>query len=128
MTSVQNAFSAALSQFGFDFHGMLTVDLLHEVELGVWKALLMHLIRMLHACGVDKVRIFDERYGYLHMELNQPCLPWTSFRLVPTFGDTIRRFEGNVSEMKRLAGHDLEDMLQVRDPDGIEETLLSATP
>lgn len=33
--------------------------------------------------------------------------------MVPTFGDEIRRFEGNVSDMKRLAGHDLEDVLQV---------------
>ena len=37
---VQNAFSLLLSPFGFDFHKMLTVDLLHEVELGVWKALI----------------------------------------------------------------------------------------
>lgn len=37
-----------------------------------------------------------------------------SFRQVPVFGETtIRRFDGNVSEMKRLAGHDFEDMLQV---------------
>ena len=42
---------------------MLTVDLLHEVELGVWKALLTHLIRMLHVCGAGKVHEFDERYA-----------------------------------------------------------------
>ena len=36
--------------------------------------------------------------------------------MVPAFGDTIRCFEGNVSDMKRLAGHDLEDMLQVYGP------------
>ena len=34
--------------------------------------------------------------------------------MVPAFGDNIRRFEGNISDMKRLAGHDLEDVLQVR--------------
>jgi hypothetical protein len=54
---------------------MLTVDLLHEVELGVWKALLMHLIRMLHTCGADKVHAFDERYGLLYMEFDQPHSP-----------------------------------------------------
>ena len=33
---------------------------------------------------------------------------------VPTFGrDTIRRFGGNVSAMKKLAGRDFEDILQV---------------
>lgn len=37
----------------------------------------------------------------------------TSFRQVPVFGETIRRFDDDVSEMKRLAGHDLEDLLQV---------------
>ena len=38
-----------------------------------------------------------------------------SFRQVPTFGrDTIRRFHRNVSEMKRLAARDFEDVLQVR--------------
>jgi hypothetical protein len=63
MLPVQNAFSVTLSPFGFDFHRMLPVNLLHEVELGVWKALLAHLIRMLHTCGVRQVQEFDERYG-----------------------------------------------------------------
>ena len=36
------------------------------------------------------------------------------FRDVPTFGrGTIRRFANNVSEMKKLAGRDFEDILQV---------------
>ena len=30
---------------------MLVVDLLHEFELGVWKALFTHLIRILYAAG-----------------------------------------------------------------------------
>ena len=28
---------------------MLVVDVLHEFELGIWKALFIHLIRILHA-------------------------------------------------------------------------------
>jgi hypothetical protein len=67
MLFVQNAFSVVLSPFSFDFHDMLTVDLLHEVELGVWKALLIHLTRMLHACGQETVNEFDKRYGLLDM-------------------------------------------------------------
>ena len=58
---------------------------------------------------------------------NEQCKMWSSlllgisfltltlisFRQVPTFGETtIRRFD-DVSEMKRLAGHDFEDLLQV---------------
>jgi len=35
-----------------------------------------------------------------------------SFRQVPAFGEAIRRFDSDVSEMKRLAGHDFEDILQ----------------
>jgi len=34
--------------------------------------------------------------------------------MIPTFGKTtIRRFDGNVSELKRLTGSELEDTLQV---------------
>lgn len=32
---------------------LLVVDLLHEFELGVWKALLLHLIRVLYTQGAD---------------------------------------------------------------------------
>lgn len=36
------------------------------------------------------------------------------YRLIPTFGkDTIRRFSANSSEMKKLAAHNFEDLLQV---------------
>lgn len=36
------------------------------------------------------------------------------FRQVPTFGrDTIRKFGGSVSAMKKLAARDFEDILQV---------------
>src|ERR1700689_286472 len=43
------------------------------------------------------------------------CNMTKSFRQVPTFGaDTIRRFSSNVSELKRLAARDFEDILQVR--------------
>jgi len=39
------------------------------------------------------------------------------FRQVPTFGrSTIRKFGGNVSAMKKLAGRDFEDLLQVGAP------------
>jgi hypothetical protein len=37
-----------------------------------------------------------------------------SFREVPSFGgDTIRRFSANCSEMKKMAAHDFENLLQV---------------
>lgn len=43
----QNAFSRKLSQFGFNFFNMLVVDLMHEVEIGVWKAIFIHLLCIL---------------------------------------------------------------------------------
>ncbi|KIM64237.1 hypothetical protein SCLCIDRAFT_40055, partial [Scleroderma citrinum Foug A] len=39
-----NAFSEKLSITGFDLFRMLVVDLLHEFELGVWKAVFTHLL------------------------------------------------------------------------------------
>ena len=40
---------------------------------------------------------------------------WLSYRQIPTFGrDTIRKFSANVSEMKRMAARDFEDLLQVQ--------------
>lgn len=46
----QNAF---VNRLGSDFNPsrMLVVDLLHEFELGVWKAFFIHLVRLLHAAG-----------------------------------------------------------------------------
>jgi hypothetical protein len=98
---------------------MLVVDLLHEFELGVWKALFTHLIRMLFAAAPhgSLVAELDRRYvnfstiGYRKL-INFPVT--TRFRAMPTFGSsTIRRFATNASEMKKLAARDFEDLLQV---------------
>lgn len=40
---------------------MLVVDLMHEMELGVWKGLLIHLIRILQALGPALVNELDRR-------------------------------------------------------------------
>ena len=37
----------------------------------------------------------------------------SSFRELPNFGDSIRKFTSNASEMKKLAARDLENLLQV---------------
>lgn len=36
---------------------------MHEIELGVWKALFTHLIRMLLALGGTAIQVFNERYA-----------------------------------------------------------------
>ena len=56
----QNAFSERLGHTGFNFFLMLVVDLLHEFELGVWKSILIHLLR-----------IIDSLKGTVLAELNR---------------------------------------------------------
>ena len=60
---LQNAFSAFFekSTVKFDVFLMLVVDLMHEVELGVWKALLTHLIQILYAIGAPAVNAFNNK-------------------------------------------------------------------
>jgi len=43
----QNGFLDKLAPLGFNMFNMLVVDLLHEIELGVWKAVFIHLLRLL---------------------------------------------------------------------------------
>jgi hypothetical protein len=35
---------------------------MHEVELGLLKGLIIHLVRMLHSVKGSPVQVFDERY------------------------------------------------------------------
>jgi hypothetical protein len=58
---IQNSFSARLAHTGFSIMDILTVDILHEFELGVWKSVLVHLMRMLYAIDSDQVQEMDER-------------------------------------------------------------------
>lgn len=48
---------------------MLVIDQMHEFELGVFKAVLVHLVRILYIAGKTKkrqlVEIFDEWYVYM---------------------------------------------------------------
>lgn len=58
----KNAFSAKLAPFGFNFFQMFVIDLMHEVELGGWRSLLIHLLRILQAAGPGLLHKLDERY------------------------------------------------------------------
>jgi len=52
-----------LGKFGLDPFCMLVMDLMHECELGTWKALFTHLIRLLYALpqGSGLVAILNNR-------------------------------------------------------------------
>ncbi|THU90004.1 hypothetical protein K435DRAFT_676718 [Dendrothele bispora CBS 962.96] len=56
-----NTFSNRFYKFGTNFFLMFVPDVLHEIELGVWKAILTHLIRILFAYGNDTVQELDAR-------------------------------------------------------------------
>ncbi|KDQ05729.1 hypothetical protein BOTBODRAFT_122314 [Botryobasidium botryosum FD-172 SS1] len=76
---------------------MLVNDFLHEWEIGDWKEIFNHLIRILYA--VDPRLVFTTTL----------C----NFRqILPFARDTIRKFVHNVSDAKRSAARDYEDVLQ----------------
>lgn len=65
MVSFQNAF---VNRLGLEFSvsKMLVVDLLHEFEIGVWKMIFTHLIRLLYSCkdGEQLVEELNRRYAH----------------------------------------------------------------
>ena len=58
---MKNAFYKRLSDPFFNFFSLLVVDLLHEFELGVWKAVFTHLMRILFAAGGSVVQQLNFR-------------------------------------------------------------------
>ncbi|TEB29008.1 hypothetical protein FA13DRAFT_1602778, partial [Coprinellus micaceus] len=112
LQAVMNSFSVrtAAADPQFDIFSAVVIDQMHEFELGVWKELFLHLMRILAASvtGEALVNEFDRR-----------------FRLVPIFGRGIRRFSTNVSQIKRKAARDYEDLLQCCMP--VFEALLPNT-
>ncbi|KJA13829.1 hypothetical protein HYPSUDRAFT_99722, partial [Hypholoma sublateritium FD-334 SS-4] len=99
LVPTENAFSKKLSGFGFNLFSIFLVDFMHEFELGVWKKIFIHLLRILECV-----------HGSTD-QLNQ------RFRDMPTFGrDSIRRFTNSVSELKKLGARDYENLLQCSIP------------
>ena len=58
-------FSHSLKGFNFNIFLTLVVNIMHKFELGVWKALLTHLIRILHSLGADTFQEFNYWYVLL---------------------------------------------------------------
>ncbi|KAI0672334.1 hypothetical protein C8Q78DRAFT_971002 [Trametes maxima] len=96
ITPTRSAFSVRLREHGFNFYSLFVPDLLHEFELGVWKSIFTHLLRLLYAVGNDVIQEFNKR-----------------FRQIPTYGrSTIRKFSTNVSDQGKLAARDYEARLK----------------
>ncbi|KAI6104250.1 hypothetical protein F5141DRAFT_1065063 [Pisolithus sp. B1] len=77
-----NAFSEKLSRFSFNFFRLFIPDFMHEFKLGVWKAILTHLIQIIYKVGDDCIQEFNK---------------W---------------FSNNVSDLTKLAVRDFKDILQ----------------
>ncbi|KAJ3529705.1 hypothetical protein NMY22_g8891 [Coprinellus aureogranulatus] len=98
----RNAFSN-FSGHTFDIRDALVVDLMHEFEIGVWKKVYIHGIRLLEASSNATTTLTAE-------------LDWR-FRETPPFGrEGVRKFCVNASDMKRKAARDFEDLLQCAFP------------
>ncbi|KAI0660675.1 hypothetical protein C8Q70DRAFT_932905 [Cubamyces menziesii] len=95
LTPTRSAYSIRLREHGFNVYSLFAPDLMHEFELGVWKSIWIHLLRILYAVGEDAIQRLNER-----------------FRQTPAFGrSTIRRF-GELSNQGKLAARDYEARLQ----------------
>ncbi|KAI0055695.1 hypothetical protein BV25DRAFT_1815207 [Artomyces pyxidatus] len=95
LVPTDNAFSKKLSPFDFNVFDMLVVDLMHEIELGVWKNLFIHLIRILDAVDEGLKYELDRRY-----------------REISAFGTNgVRRTTSNRSELKKMTANAYEDAL-----------------
>jgi len=46
----------------------LVVDLLHEFELGVWRMLLLHLLRIICAMNKDLIHELDRRFAGYYLD------------------------------------------------------------
>ena len=51
--NIVTIFSLRLSQDGFNYHTMMVVGFMHEIELGVWKNVLTHLLWIIQASGTQ---------------------------------------------------------------------------
>ena len=58
MTFFQNAY---YTELGLDPSQLQAVDLMHDVELGLKRNVILHLLRIFHAAGKDIVQVFDAR-------------------------------------------------------------------
>lgn len=93
----QSPFSIKLAKFGFDFYSIFVPDVMHEYDLGLWKAVFQHLVLILYDVGNNAIQDMNRRY----LE-------------APPFGQNLRAITKNPSSMKQLAAHHYEDLLQVR--------------
>lgn len=74
----QNAFSKLLAPLGFNIFKALVNDFMHEWELGGWRTLFMHLLRILEAHDKNLLHELDHRYVSPYSSVFKFMLNWTT--------------------------------------------------
>lgn len=59
--NMKNTFSERLSGHGFNLYRMLAVDVMHEVEIGTWKAVFIQLLRLMEVLDKGAINKLDSR-------------------------------------------------------------------
>ena len=65
----QGAFSVRFAPYGVNHWKLFAPDVMHEFELGVWKAIFTHLIRMVIDLGGNAIQALDRRYVRLRCQM-----------------------------------------------------------
>ena len=100
---------------------MFLPDFMHEVELGSWRTIFIHSLRIVEAHGgPNLIAELDRRCVVISIHLmngvltHKHQLRQCSYRQIPSFGrDTVRRFCSNCSELKNMTAREYENLLQV---------------
>ena len=99
---------------GFNIFPSLVVDILHEFDLGIFKSVLKHLLRTLHAVDPSHIHVVNDRYVLSHLYEHTTALHLSRFKAVPSFGlQSICPFPDNVTDLSHRPAWFFEDILQV---------------
>jgi hypothetical protein len=72
--------------FGFSLFRMVVVDFMHEVELNVWKAIFIHLLRILDCNNEALKHELDRRYALFQCSDIKVITPSLDFKRYPLLG------------------------------------------
>ncbi|KLO05634.1 hypothetical protein SCHPADRAFT_839152 [Schizopora paradoxa] len=103
LVPTKNAFSEAfhsapIAPKNLNYFQIFPIDIMHQFEIGVWKAIYIHLLRILVA---------EKNRGNLITILN------SRYRQVPKFArETIRLFQKSVAAMQQPTAHQFESILK----------------
>ncbi|KAI0315118.1 hypothetical protein OF83DRAFT_1293481 [Amylostereum chailletii] len=113
---IRNAFSRVFRPLGANFYEMFVPDILHEFDLGVWKSIFVHLMRLLYAIGEDGIQDLNKRYRQCALPVFEGLFPgqdnkivqdmlfdlaaWQSYAKLRLHTDTtLQHFEDNTKDV-----------------------------